>query len=126
MIHPWQVLKTAGSLTDIVRLAFVHAYGRRGRDAIDAVCNRSVKKYRDYFVVVGNSGEYYVEGDFCSCEARLYGKECWHTLAVRIAQEIGKYETYDLWYYKDGVDEEEPEYEEEELMSPYNPHGKTV
>lgn len=113
MIHPWQVLKTAGDLNETVWQAFVHAYGKRGSDAVDAVRDHRVKKYRDYFVVVGNSGEYYVEGEFCSCEGRLYGKECWHTLAVRIARELGAYETYNLWYYKDGVDEDEPEYERE-------------
>ena len=115
MIHPWKVLKTEASLNETVRQAFIHAYGKRGSDAVDAVRDHRVKKYRDYFVVVGNSGEYYVEGDFCSCEARLYGKPCWHTLAVRIAQEVGEYETYNLWYYKDGVDEEEPEYTGEQL-----------
>jgi hypothetical protein len=26
---------------------------------------------------------------------------------VWIAQELGEYEIYDLWYYKNGVDEEE-------------------
>jgi predicted nucleic acid-binding Zn finger protein len=109
MIHPWKILKTQGVLNEIVWQAFVHVYGKRGSEAINAVRNHSVKKYRDYFVVVGNSGEYYVEGDFCSCEARLHGKSCWHTLAVWIAQELGEYETYDLWYYKNGVDEEEHE-----------------
>ncbi|MDU9376480.1 hypothetical protein McpSp1_11010 [Methanocorpusculaceae archaeon Sp1] len=113
MIHPWQVLRSENGLTDIVRQAFIHAYGKRGSDAVDAVSDNRVKKYKDYFVVVGNSGEYYVEGNFCSCNARLYGKECWHTLAVKIAKELGMYETYDLWYYKDGVDEDEPEYERE-------------
>ncbi len=111
MIHPFQILKTEGELNDVVRTAFVDAYGKRGMEAFDAVKDNRVKKYRDYYVVVGNTGEYYVEGSFCSCEAQLYGKECWHTLAVKIADETGMYESYNLWYYKNGVDEDEPGYE---------------
>lgn len=111
MIHPWYVLRKEKVLNETVRQAFIQTYGKRGYKAIEAVSNNRVKRYRDYFVVVGNSGEYYVEGEFCSCNARLYGKQCWHTLSVRIAEELGMYEKYDLWYYKDGVDEDEPEYE---------------
>ncbi|HJK01508.1 MAG TPA: hypothetical protein O0W91_00440 [Methanocorpusculum sp.] len=111
MIHPWTILKKERTLNETVWQAFVHTYGKRGSEAINAVRNHRVKKYRDYFVVVGNSGEYYVEGDFCSCEANLYGKSCWHRLAVQIAYELEEYETYDLWYYKDGLDEDDPESE---------------
>lgn len=111
MIHPFQVLKKEGCLNDVVRKTFIDAYGKRGMEAFDAVKENRVKKYQDYFVVVGNTDEYFVEGSFCSCNAMLYGKECWHTLAVQIAAVLGKYDSYNLWYYKDGVDEDEPEYE---------------
>ncbi|HJJ50529.1 MAG TPA: SWIM zinc finger family protein [Methanocorpusculum sp.] len=111
MTNPFQILKAEGELNDVVRNAFISAYGNRGMEAVDAVKENRIKKYRDYFVVVGNTGEYYLEGSFCSCDAFLYGKKCWHTLAVQIAVELGLYETYDLWYYKNGVDEDEPEYE---------------
>ena len=111
MIHPFQVLKKEGTLNDVVRKAFIDAYGKRGMEAVDAERENRVKKYQDYFVVVGNTDEYFVEGSFCSCNAMLYGKECWHTLAVQIAVELGIYDSYNLWYYKDGVDEDEPEYE---------------
>ena len=111
MINPFQILKQEGELNDVVRKAFIDAYGKRGMEAVDAVKEQRVKKYRDYFVVVGNTDEYFVEGSFCSCNAQLYGKECWHTLAVKIAVELGMYESYNLWYYKNGVDEDEPEYE---------------
>ncbi|MDO5845515.1 MAG: hypothetical protein Q4Q04_01185 [Methanocorpusculum sp.] len=113
MIYPFQVLKREGRLNDTVRAAFISAYGRRGMEAFDAVADNRVKKYKDYFVVVGNNNEYFIEGTFCSCDAARYGKECWHTLAVRIAVETGVYETYDLWYYKKGVDEDEEEYEKQ-------------
>ena len=111
MINPFQILKQEGELNDVVRKAFIDAYGKRGMEAVDAVKEQRVKKYRDYFVVVGNTDEYFVEDSFCSCNAQLYGKECWHTLAVKIAVELGMYESYNLWYYKNGVDEDEPEYE---------------
>ncbi len=111
MIHPFQVLKREGVLNDTVRQAFIGAYGKRGAAAFDAVKDKRVKKYHDYFVVVGNTDEYFIEGDFCSCEASRYGVDCWHTLAVRIAEASGQYETYDMWYYLHGVDEDEEIYE---------------
>jgi len=107
MIHPFLVLKREGTLNDTVKDAFISAYGKRGLEAIEAVAEGRVKKYNDYFVVVGNSGEYCVDGDFCSCPAVRYGNVCWHTLAVKIAETLGSYESYNLWYYKNGVDEEE-------------------
>ena len=113
MIHPFTVLKREGELNDAVREAFIGAYGKRGAEAFDAVLEGRVKKYRDYFVVVGNTDEYFIEGDFCSCAASRYGVDCWHTLAVKIAEATGLFETYDMWYYLQGVDEEEEEYSSE-------------
>ena len=110
MIHPFTVLKREGELNDAVRQAFIGAYGKRGAEAVDAVRSGRVKKYRDYFVVVGNTDEYFIEGDFCSCAASRYGNDCWHTLAVKIAEATGLFETYDMWYYLHGVDEEEEDY----------------
>jgi predicted nucleic acid-binding Zn finger protein len=107
MINPWQILKTEGELNRTVRDAFVGTYGKRGAKAVRAVEQGRVKKYRDYFVVVGESGEYCVDGSFCSCDAQKYGKDCWHTLAVRLAAELGAFETYDLWYYNEGLDDPE-------------------
>jgi len=107
MIHPFLVLKREGALNDAVKEAFISAYGKRGQEAVEAVADGRVKKYNDYFVVVGNSGEYCVDGDFCSCPAVRYGNLCWHTLAVRIAEALNSYESYNLWYYKEGVDEED-------------------
>ena len=110
MIHPFTFLKREGTLNETVRQAFVGAYGKRGAEAFDAVREGRVKKYRDYFVVVGNTDEYFIEGDFCSCAASRYGVDCWHTLAVKIAEASGMYETYDMWYYLHGVDEDEEDY----------------
>lgn len=107
MINPFLILKREGGITDAVRAAFTETYGKRGAEAVAAVADGRVKKYLDYFVVVGNTDEYCVDGEFCSCPAVRYGNECWHTLAVRIAEAAGLYESYHLWYYKKGVDEED-------------------
>lgn len=113
MINPFQILKSEGSLNEKVCEAFISTYGKRGFEAIEAVKDKRVKKYRDYFVVVGNNNEYCVDDNFCSCEAGFYKKDCWHTLAVKIAQALGLFEEYDLWYYMHGVDEDGAEYKKE-------------
>jgi len=106
MINPFWVLKREGKITDTVRAAFIETYGKRGKTALDAVENGQVKKYLDFFVVVGKNDEYCIDGEFCSCTASKYGNKCWHTLAVQIAQEIHSYEEYNLWYYKNGMDDD--------------------
>lgn len=108
MINPLWILKREGALNETVRAAFIETYGKRGQQAVDAVAEHRVKKYLDFFVVVGNNDEYCVDGEFCSCAASKYGNKCWHTLAVQIAEELHAYEEYPLWYYKNnGLDEEE-------------------
>lgn len=78
-------------------------FGPRGRKALRAVRSGNVKKYRDFFVVKGSSGEYVVEDDFCTCNDYLYrlsvrGGACYHAIAVRIAKATGDYEAIDQWY----------------------------
>lgn len=114
MIHPFQVLKREGSLNETARQAFISAYGRRGAEAVNAVLDHRVKRYMDYFVVVGNTDEYFVDGEYCSCAASRYGVDCWHTLAVRIAEATGIYDKYNMWYYLCGVDEDEEVYSRNE------------
>lgn len=81
-------------------------YKGRGEKALEIVDHDRVKRYRDFFVVVGDSGEYVVEGDYCSCEDFLHRKtNCAHILAVLIARAIGRYELIDLWYYEDLKDQ---------------------
>ncbi len=64
--------------------------GNGGGKRFSAVDAGQVKRYRDFFVVVGRSAEYVVEGDFCTCSDFLFrGRECLHILAVRIAERTG-------------------------------------
>lgn len=111
MTNPFEVLKKEKALNESVRDAFINTYGKRGAEAFDTVVQNRVKKYLDYFVVVGKNDEYCVEDDFCSCDASNYGKECYHILAVKIAKVSGVYEKYNLWFYAHGVDEDEVGYE---------------
>lgn len=90
-------------LTPDVEKRLVEEYGSRGKKAIDAVRSGKVKKYRDFFVVRGFSGEYIVEDDFCTCNDYLYrlsvkGGICYHSIAVRLAKTTGVYEEVDRWY----------------------------
>ncbi|MDN7024471.1 hypothetical protein FGU65_06140 [Methanoculleus sp. FWC-SCC1] len=81
------------------RERMVARHGERGRKALRAVEDGRVKRYRDFFVVVGRSSEYVVEADFCTCSDFIFrGRECWHILAVQVAEQTGLYESYDLWY----------------------------
>jgi predicted nucleic acid-binding Zn finger protein len=90
-------------LTPEVEKRLVEEYGARGRRAAEAVRSGKVKKYRDFFVVEGRSGEYIVEEDFCTCNDYLYrlsvkGGVCYHSIAVRLAEATGGYEEVDRWY----------------------------
>jgi predicted nucleic acid-binding Zn finger protein len=92
-----------GSLTPGLEKRLVEEFGPRGQNAIDLVRAHKVKKYRDFFVVQGKSGEYIVEDDFCTCKDYMYrlsikGGVCYHSIAVRIAKATGEYEEVDQWY----------------------------
>ncbi len=92
-------LREEGMLTPAIRQEITGVFGDRGRKALAAIDEKRVKKYRDFFVVVGTTGEYIVEEDFCSCRDFIFRKgRCWHVLAVAIASLTGNYEVYDLWY----------------------------
>jgi predicted nucleic acid-binding Zn finger protein len=88
------------SFTPECESALVKQYGSRGKKALKAVEEKRVKKYCDFFVVVGYSDEYVVDEEFCTCNDFLFrGRECVHILAVRLARETGCYERYTTWYY---------------------------
>jgi predicted nucleic acid-binding Zn finger protein len=102
-LNALEELQKTGSLTPEMEKRIVDEYGPRGKNAIDLVRAHGVKKYKDFFVVRGKSGEYIVEDDFCTCNDYLYrlsikGGVCYHSIAVRIARATGEYEAIDQWY----------------------------
>ncbi len=95
----WNRLKEEGHLSPALRDEFIRIYGDRGHKALQAIQHGMVKRYLDFIVVVGASGEYVVEEDFCTCQDFMYrGKCCWHILAARLAVACGGCETFDMWY----------------------------
>ena len=81
--------------------ALASGYGKRGEKAFRYLAERRVKKYKDFFVVVGNE-EYIVEEDFCTSmdfQLNLKFKEpCAHIIAVKIAKELKLYDEIDAYY----------------------------
>lgn len=74
-------------------------YGERGEKAVRLIREGKVRKYLDFYVVTGKSGEYVVEGNFCTCNDFLFrGRDCAHIIAVRLAEETGCVEKVDEWY----------------------------
>jgi predicted nucleic acid-binding Zn finger protein len=99
MMDIWRRLRQGGTLSPAIRQAIEETYAERGVRALAALDEGRVKKYLDFFVVVGQTGEYVVEDDFCTCRDFTFrGKMCWHILAVKIALIVGGYEEYSLWY----------------------------
>ncbi len=76
-------------------------YGKRGEKAFFYLRENRVKKYKDFFVVVGEE-EYVVEGDYCNCkdfQMNLKSKSpCTHILAVKVAQRLKIYDNVDTYY----------------------------
>src|SRR5512137_2518598 len=95
----WERLRKRSELDTEIRREIEVAFGRKGKSALDAIEAGRVKKYLDFFVVEGRTAAYIVEDDFCTCGDFLYrGRTCWHLLAVRIAQQTGRFETVSCWY----------------------------
>ncbi len=96
-------IREQGSLTPGLEQRLAREFGSRGKKAVGLVRSGKVKKYRDFFVVEGSTGEYIVEDDFCTCKDYLYrlstkGGVCYHSIAVRIARATGEYEQIGQWY----------------------------
>jgi len=74
-------------------------YGERGEKAVRLIREGKVRKYLDFYVVIGNTGEYIVEEDFCTCNDFMFrGSDCAHIIAVRLAKKLGCVEEVDEWY----------------------------
>ncbi|MCS7144027.1 MAG: SWIM zinc finger family protein [Archaeoglobaceae archaeon] len=86
---------------DLYKALFLN-YGKRGEKAYFYVSQRRVKKYLDFFVVVGTN-EYIVEEFFCSCpdfQLKLKGKSpCAHMIAVEVAKMLKLYDEIDTYYH---------------------------
>lgn len=76
-------------------------YGKRGEKAFFYLVERRVKKYRDFFVVVGEE-EYLVEENYCSCkdfQINLRSKKpCAHIIAVKLSELTELHDYVDDYY----------------------------
>ncbi|MBN2733586.1 MAG: SWIM zinc finger family protein [Methanomicrobiaceae archaeon] len=91
--------KNSGEPDASMREKIIAGYGNKGVNALKALDEKRILKYLDFFVVIGNSGEYIVVDDFCTCRDFAYRQmECWHILAVRTAKITGGYITVNEWY----------------------------
>ena len=108
MLLPSEVVKAAKNNNEYeLYKALLLNLGKRGAKAFEYLRERRVKKYKDFFVVVGKE-EYVVEERSCTCPdfiANLKGrKPCAHILAVELAKITGNYDEIDA-YYVDFVDD---------------------
>lgn len=102
-VDDWRAaLDAAGELQPAIVTAILSAHGDRGGKAIDAVAEQRVKRYRDFTVVVGYESEYVIEDGGCTCKDSQYNldahEQCWHALAVEIAERIDAIDHHDMWY----------------------------
>lgn len=76
-------------------------YGKRGEKAFLILKENRVKKYKDFFVVVGGE-EYIVEETHCNCKDFQINlrqtKPCAHIIAIKIAKRVGLYDNIDRYY----------------------------
>ncbi len=106
---PSDVIKAAKSGKDYeLYRSLLENFGKRGDKAFEYLRDGRVKKYRDFFVVVGKE-EYVVDEDFCSCPdftVNLKGKSpCAHIIAVEVAKISHMYDVIDAHYvdYPDDI-----------------------
>jgi predicted nucleic acid-binding Zn finger protein len=98
-------LAATGELVGPITDAIIETHGDRGRRAIEAVSELRVKQYRDFTVVVGHHEEHVVEDGGCDCADAAYNldpddpeEQCWHVLAVEIAERVDAVDHHDMWY----------------------------
>lgn len=99
MSDTWQDHNEKKALDATLREKIAREFGARGRKALDAIDQRRIIKYLDFFVVKGAGGEYVVSEDVCTCRDFAFRQSpCWHVIAVRIATATKTFETVDAWY----------------------------
>ncbi|PTD94737.1 hypothetical protein C9439_00950 [archaeon SCG-AAA382B04] len=85
---------------------FQEKFGDRGKRAIEGVREKRVKKYLDFWVVVGDKEHIVINERFCDCEDYLYNVSstepesefCWHSIAVRLAKFLDEFDQIGAWY----------------------------
>jgi len=99
---PPEVLEAAGKgISYELYKTLLLSFGKRGEKAFNYLKEDRVKKYLDFFVVVGEE-EYVVEENFCTCndfQINLKGKApCAHVIALRLSKFLEHYREFDLYY----------------------------
>ena len=95
----WQRLLEKRELDEELRAEIEEQFGPREKKALAALDAGKIKKYHDFFVVVGRTAEYVVDEDFCTCSDFMYrGRTCWHLIATRIVIATGQFEQVDGGY----------------------------
>jgi len=103
---PIQDLTVGEAAPPYLREQICEYHQGRGKKAFAIVDNLRVKKYLDFFVVVGNEKEYIVFDDFCTCSDFLHrDRRCGHILAMQIARVTQEFESYELWFYETIMEE---------------------
>jgi|Deesub1362A_J573_1020465.scaffolds.fasta_scaffold00209_44 predicted nucleic acid-binding Zn finger protein len=95
----FELISEKGKIDKDMEKMIIDRFGKRGEKALDLVKSGNVKKYRDFFVVVGNE-EYIVEENYCTCrDFEFKGRGmCSHIIAVKIASATGKHDFFDVFY----------------------------
>jgi predicted nucleic acid-binding Zn finger protein len=78
-------------------------YGNRGKKGLLIAKEERVKRYKDFYVVVGEADEYIVEDAACTCKDFLFNPsrntmKCSHMIAVEIAKQQGLVDFVNAWY----------------------------
>jgi len=78
-------------------------YGNRGKKGLEIAKEGRVKRYKDFYVVVGEADEYIVEDAVCTCKDFLFNAsrsiiKCSHVIAVEIAEQKGLVDFINAWY----------------------------
>ncbi len=98
---PESVVKAAKKIDYKLYKALLLEYGKRGEKAFFYLRDRNIKKYRDFFVVIGKH-EYIVDNNFCTCRDFQFNlkakKPCAHIIAVKTAKLMHCYDEYDTYY----------------------------
>jgi predicted nucleic acid-binding Zn finger protein len=97
--------KEAPLFSDAFKRKIELEYGNRGNKGLEIAAEMRVKRYKDFYVVVGENDEYIVEGALCTCKDFLFNAsrnnvKCSHMIAVEIAERNGLVDVIDAWYHE--------------------------